>query len=206
VRVVGRFLDFFLVAVIVSFMCLGMLRALALYARGVRVVAVDRARTVVQGLSDLGMVAAFVTWIYEALAFAWPLRRHLVPGAMQVVILDSFGLRVLGALTMAAGLGVWLAAMSAMGASWRVGIDRDAPGALVTRGIFARTRNPIYVAFDLLVIGTLLMEGRLVFLIAALVLGSLGHLLIRREERFLAQVHGAAYERYRARVGRYFTI
>jgi len=56
------------------------------------------------------------------------------------------------------------------------------------------------------VIGTFLMEGRLVFLVAALVLLALGHPLIRREERFLAQVHGAAYAGYCARVGRYLTL
>ncbi|MHB8866444.1 MAG: methyltransferase family protein [Pirellulaceae bacterium] len=84
--------------------------------------------------------------------------------------------------------------------SWRLGIDRKSPGSLVTTGIFAWTRNPIYVAFDLLAIGTLLLQGRLIFLVLAAIIVLVVHELICREERFLSEQYGHAYRDYRARV------
>jgi protein-S-isoprenylcysteine O-methyltransferase Ste14 len=73
----------------------------------------------------------------------------------------------------------------------------------VTHGIFAWSRNPIYIALDLLVAGTFLLQGRLLFLILAAAIGALLHELILREETFLAQRYGETYRRYCARVRRY---
>ncbi len=83
---------------------------------------------------------------------------------------------------------------------------RRTPGPLVTGGVFAWTRNPIYVSFELFVLGTFLVLGRLSFLAIAAVMGVLLDDQIRREERFLAEAHGAPYREYCARVGRYVSL
>jgi protein-S-isoprenylcysteine O-methyltransferase Ste14 len=202
----ARVLDWFLVAVVVFVWGFGAIRAATLRLRGVHVIAVDRQRTVLQGLQDLVALGSLALLAFEAIAFAWPLRFHLAPRFLHTVLFDSFVLRFLGAAMVFAALLLWSAAISAMGGAWRIGIDRNTPGALVNRGIFARSRNPIYLAFDLLAVGTFLLQGRLLFLVLALVLIPLLHLQIRREERFLTQVHGEAYRDYCARVGRYATV
>ncbi len=107
---------------------------------------------------------------------------------------------------MVAGVALYGLALAAFGHSWRMGIDRKTPGALVTHGIFAWTRNPIYLSLDLLVVGTFLIQGRLLFLALSLVIVGLLHDQIRREERFLAEAYGDAYRDYRAWVGRYLTL
>ena len=89
--------------------------------------------------------------------------------------------------------------------SWRLNIDREKAGPLVTRGVFSRSRNPIYLSFDLLVAGSFLIHGRLLFLGVGLVVAATLHALIRREETFLAGCYGDAYRAYAARVGRYWT-
>jgi protein-S-isoprenylcysteine O-methyltransferase Ste14 len=61
------------------------------------------------------------------------------------------------------------------------------------------------VAFDLLYVGTFLLNGRLIFLLLASVWIPLLHLLMRREERFLVRLYGDAYRDYCDRVGRYFS-
>ena len=89
--------------------------------------------------------------------------------------------------------------------SWRLGIDRDQPGALVTGGIFGRSRNPVYLGLALLAVGVFLVLGRLVLLALALVFLVYFHFLIRREERFLAERYGEAYREYARSVGRWWT-
>jgi protein-S-isoprenylcysteine O-methyltransferase Ste14 len=94
-------------------------------------------------------------------------------------------------------------AVRRLGESWRLGIDRINPGRLVTDGVYGWTRHPIYVALDLLFVGTFLVLGRLIFLVFALVWLPLLHAYMRREERFLSELYGDSYRDYCGRVGRY---
>src|ERR1700677_3470166 len=52
-----------------------------------------------------------------------------------------------GVLFCLAGLGLFLWSLVSFGQSFRVGIDINHPNRLTTTGIFAFSRNPIYVAF-----------------------------------------------------------
>jgi protein-S-isoprenylcysteine O-methyltransferase Ste14 len=188
--------------------CLAMLglgRATMLSRRGVRVVAIDRTRSLPQAVADLAFALCFVLWVYELLAFSLALGVHLVPPAARVVVLDASAARVVGVLLMAAGLGVYGLALRALGTSWRLGIDRDRPGALVTGGIFRRSRNPVYLGLALLAVGAFLVLGRLVLLVLAVAFLLYFRLLIGREERFLAERYGDAYRGYARSVGRWWT-
>jgi len=202
----NRFLDWIPIVLVTCVWGFGTARAVALLVRGVVVIAVDRERTVIEGLADLLAFGCFAWWGYEVVAFAWPLRHQLAPGALGTVLFEHPAARVIGAVTMLAGFLVWLAAMRAMGSAWRLGIDRDMPGTLVMRGIFGWTRNPIYSGFVLLMIGGFLMQGRLILLLLASLVIPVLHLQVRREERFLAQAYGEAYRAYCSRVGRYITL
>ncbi len=189
--------------------CLGILgisRGMMLSARGVRIFPIDRKRTVREGLADLAFLLFFFLWVYEILAFAIPLDVHLVPAPMRVLVIEAIGAKVLGTLAMTAGIVVYGLALRAFGSSWRLGIDRDRPGPLVTGGIFARSRNPIYLALMLLMIGVFLVVGRLVLLLLAMMFAVYFHFLVRREERFLTQHYGDVYRAYAQRVGRWWTL
>jgi protein-S-isoprenylcysteine O-methyltransferase Ste14 len=184
---------------------LGIGRAMMLSARGVRIIAIDRERTVSQGLADLGFVLCFLLWVYEVLAVTLPLSFHLVPAAGRASLLDVGAAKALGVLMMAAGLAVYGLALHAFGSSWRLGIDRERAGVLVTGGIFGRSRNPVYLGLALLVVGVFLVLGRLVLLLLAIVFLVYFQFLIRREERFLAEHYGNAYREYARSVGRWWT-
>ena len=86
---------------------------------------------------------------------------------------------------------------------WRAGIPDGDRTELVTGGIYAVSRNPAFLGFDLMYLGVLLLFcGPLTALFTAFAVVML-HLQILQEERYLTGVFGAPYQRYRRRVGRY---
>jgi protein-S-isoprenylcysteine O-methyltransferase Ste14 len=108
-----------------------------------------------------------------------------------------------GAILALGALGLQLTALLHMGRSWRIGIDPDSHERLVTSGVFGISRNPIYLALDLIAVAAFLMSGSVFFLVTGLLVIVSIHVQILREERFLAGAFGEEYERYRSRVARY---
>jgi protein-S-isoprenylcysteine O-methyltransferase Ste14 len=101
-----------------------------------------------------------------------------------------------------AGIAVIALAQAQMGASWRIGIDA-APTALVTSGLFALSRNPIYTGLLALAASIAALtpaSPTIVGLAASVILVSIQ---ARLEERHLLAHHGQAYREYAARVGRF---
>jgi protein-S-isoprenylcysteine O-methyltransferase Ste14 len=108
-----------------------------------------------------------------------------------------------GTFACTAGLVIMGWSLVSFGNSFRVGIDEDHPDKLITTGIFEVTRNPIYLAFGLVLLGQFLLLPNWVTL-AFLVGGVLVvHRQVLREERFLRSHYGQAYEDYCGRVRRY---
>lgn len=98
---------------------------------------------------------------------------------------------------------LFLLSLIAFGKSFRVGIDEDHPGELVTSGVFAISRNPIYAAFILILIGIFLIIPNWLLLLYVVVGFWLIHRQVCREEDSLEITYGKEYEEYRKRVRRY---
>lgn len=129
---------------------------------------------------------------------------ELAPGLFEPRLVDSGAARLAGAaLTLAAPV-LFAVAFVHMGRAWRIGIDRAVPEELVTSGVFARSRNPIYLAIDLLALGALALSPSPWFLVTSPLVLLGVHARIRAEERFLHARHGATFERYRATTARYW--
>ena len=198
--------DLFQLLALGIFLAIFLARALLLRARGIRAIALARGKTGAQALLEAALVVALPIWAWEVAAYAWPLSLHVLPAPFDAVILEASAARWLGALAIAAAVGMFALSLAAFGDSWRVGIDRDSPGALVTAGVFAHSRNPIFVAMDLYALGTFLVTGRLVFLLYAVATLAALHWQILQEERFLEANYGSDYARYRHSVSRYLNL
>jgi len=199
------FFDRFLLAALACIGALGIGRLLVLRARGLRVLVVDRGRSPLEIAFNSALLACLLLWVWEVVTFTWPLP-FLAPPILDAVVLRSVAWKAAGALFAAAAVIIYALGLFALSTSWRLGIDREAPGPLITRGIFRRTRNPIYVAFDLCLLASFLVIGRPAIFVLAGLLAALLHEQILQEERFLAQRHGEAFREYAARVGRYWSV
>jgi len=101
------------------------------------------------------------------------------------------------------GLSFLLWSLISFGKSFRVGIDTSRPGKLVTDGIFAHSRNPIYVGFAFILIGQFLIFANWILLIYVLAGFWLFHRQVLREEEYLRKHYGDDYNQYFRRVRRY---
>ena len=109
----------------------------------------------------------------------------------------------LGVLLCAAGLFLLFLSLVSFGKSFRVGIDQDHPDELVTTGIFAFSRNPIYVAFGLVLLGLFLVFSNWILLVYMVAAIWLFHRQVLREEEYLRSHYGQQYSEYCDRVRRY---
>ncbi len=71
--------------------------------------------------------------------------------------------------------------------------------ALVTRGIYSRIRNPIYISGEIFLAGLILILWRLDLLIILLVIAPVQIFRARREAAVLEAKFGDAYREYRKR-------
>ncbi|HLX29442.1 MAG TPA: isoprenylcysteine carboxylmethyltransferase family protein [Casimicrobiaceae bacterium] len=89
-----------------------------------------------------------------------------------------------------------------MGPHWRMDISDDNT-SLVTEGLFARIRHPIYAFSIAMMIATLFVLPTPPMLALAVVHVAIMNVKARSEEAHLARMHGEAYARYVARTGRF---
>lgn len=109
-----------------------------------------------------------------------------------------------GVLLCLVGLSLSLWSLVSFGQSFRVGIDTEHPDELITTGIFAFSRNPIYVAFAFILLGQFLIFSNWILLVYIGTAVWLFHRQVLREEDYLKQHHGKEYLAYCDRVRRYF--
>ena len=105
---------------------------------------------------------------------------------------------LIGILCFIIGITLWLKAVI---------IDRlDAhiiKNELVTTGVYAYVRNPVYSAFMFVCTGVLLIYGNLVLLVLPIIYwGFMTVLMKLTEEKWLENLYGKEYVQYRQRVNR----
>ena len=105
---------------------------------------------------------------------------------------------LIGILCFAIGITLWLRAVI---------IDKldthIIKNELVTTGVYAYVRNPVYSAFMFVCTGVLLIYGNLVLLVLPIIYwGFMTVLMKLTEEKWLEDLYGKEYVQYRQRVNR----
>lgn len=121
-----------------------------------------------------------------------------------LAVLDATAGHATGGVLAMGGIIGTLLAQQAMGASWRIGVDRTETTTLVTEGLFARVRNPIFTAMIVTAAGLALLTPNVVALVGLAALVTAIEIQVRAvEEPYLPRTHGEAYRHYVRRSGRF---
>jgi protein-S-isoprenylcysteine O-methyltransferase Ste14 len=141
-------------------------------------------------------VAALVVGLVALLAGWW--------GMAPIPVLDSSVVNRTGLVLAVCGVLATLVAQLDMGSAWRVGVDQDERTTLVTTGLFGIVRNPFFSGTGMTAAGLAMMVPNVLAVAGLLALVVALELQVRVvEEPYLRLAHGAAYEAYAARTGRF---
>ena len=106
--------------------------------------------------------------------------------------------------TLVIAFGAWFACWALLHlGSWRFRAKLDEGHQLVTSGPFKFVRHPIYVALNLLALGTAIWLPTTILLISLALVVVCSDLRARVEERLLTQAFGSTYIEYCKRTSRF---
>ncbi len=105
------------------------------------------------------------------------------------------GMQTAGVCLLAAGFILWTIARFQLGSSLTVSAQAK---QLVSRGLYSRIRNPIYVFGSCVIAGLILVLGRPVWLLVFLAAIPLQIWRARKESQVLEAKFGEEYRKYRA--------
>lgn len=143
-----------------------------------------RERIITWGVTIIAIGCAYLAGTSSFNAWGWPDWIRWYVGFSICFVVSSFS----------------SLAIVQMGLDQAMGANR----ALKTDGLFARSRNPTYIANITLCAGFVLLAASTPALVAAGALAVLYITAVPHEERWLLQTYGQAYSDYQKRVKRWF--
>jgi len=155
-----------------------------------------------QGFSSSCFAALFAGYlILIALHSFAPVDLKQTIGSIPLLENPLIGWLGIGLVILGIGVTTW--SQIAMGRSWRIGIDQKETLPLVSGGIYALSRNPIYVGIMLIISGfTLALPNAISLSLALGVFISVSY-QIRLEEAHLMETVGQTYADYCKKVRRW---
>ncbi len=113
-------------------------------------------------------------------------------------------LKPVGVAITAMGVVTFIISVLQMKDNWRAGVQREDKTNLVVTGIYAISRNPAFLGFDLMYIGILISYFNWYLCLATVITVLLFHLqIVNVEEAFLIEAFGNEYLQYKSKVCRY---
>lgn len=113
-------------------------------------------------------------------------------------------LRLLGMILFLFGDISFILSVLQMKDNWRAGISKEDKTSLVTDGIYAISRNPAFLGFDLMYIGILFSFFNWYLCVVTVFALIIFHLqIVKVEEDFLPETFGEDYQKYKEKVFRY---
>ncbi|MDP2235643.1 MAG: methyltransferase [Bacteroidales bacterium] len=143
-----------------------------------------------RGVGPFLIISALPFVIAGVVLSYWQPQLAIIPISFSIFI------RLVGLTFLIAGSVIWIAAI----AQFAIGFKK---GLLITNGIFALSRNPIYASWFVLILpGLFLFYSNFWFLLAAIAMFVAFKMKIKKEEECLKNVFGSIFIEYCEKVGR----
>jgi protein-S-isoprenylcysteine O-methyltransferase Ste14 len=148
----------------------------------------------------------------------WERVQHLIPlvfgfwllfernwnGLNMRLVPDTPAAWWLGLVLTAAGVAIGIWARVSLGTNWSGVVTLKDDHELIRTGLYRWIRHPIYTGILLAMIGTAMIMGHLLSWLGFLIVWATFYLKARREEGFLRQEFGDAFEEHARHTGMFF--
>ncbi len=198
------FFDIFQLSVLILFLILFIGDSIRLYSKGVRIFVSKKDKSSLRVAMESVFIAVLLLWMYEIIKNAAGISFSPIPAFLSEPFYISIVLKYMGTVLIFIGFVLFILALIALGPSWRIGLDTENPGKLVTSGIFSVTRNPVFIFIILYFTGTAFIYTSWFFSGLAIMAIFGIHFHILNEEKFMKKMYGEAYLAYCQKINRYF--
>jgi protein-S-isoprenylcysteine O-methyltransferase Ste14 len=171
------------------------IRALTLRKQGVKAIVFGETDR-----SDFILIPCALFFFYGAASSVFEMP---FPPVLKKQFLNSSVLSLCAIIICTLSLVFFFLALRTFGRSFRVGIDENTDDVLITGGVFKISRNPVYTAFIFFFLGICIAYPNIITTVFLIMLIIMIHRQVLREEKFLKNHYGEAYEEYCGRVRRY---
>lgn len=155
----------------------------------------------IAGLVGFAFKTVVVALLVATLVYLFMPGKDEVLGTLASLAVPA--VKSVGALLLILSATIVLMAQAQMGDSFRIGIDTEHRTALVERGLYKRSRNPIFLGMRIGLLGLFMVMPNAVSL-ACLLVGDLSiQVQVYLEEEFLANQHGEGYRQFMMAVPRW---
>lgn len=115
--------------------------------------------------------------------------------------------QVVGFLIGLSGIAITVVSQFQMGNSWRIGVDQKESTPLITHGLYANSRNPIYFGLLNFWVGLSVTFPHLLLWLSAAICWVCIELIVRNiEEPYLIRKHGDVFQNYVSQTNRYLPL
>ena len=174
-------------------------RTILLSNNGIKVIVIGKNSNKITNLLENLALPFLILWAILISLMAFNIE---IPIIFNELVKNSY-LYYLGILLCYIGLLIFICSVASFGDSWRIGIDNDNQGKLVTNGVFKYSRNPLFLCMDIYFIGITLVYPRLIFIIMTLIFVVAVHRQILNEEKHLLNIYKEDYKNYKKQTRRY---
>lgn len=154
-------------------------------------------RTIRRQSAGFRLLQVAIIFLGVAPLFLHPFRVGFLGGSF---LTGRFILRIVGLLFTLAGAALAIWARIALGTNWSGLVTVKENHALITNGPYTWVRHPIYSGLLFALLGTAMVQGKVIYLIVILLAALALWAELRTEERFMFETFGEDYRSYHQHV------
>ena len=201
-----NYFDFLTLFFMIFFIFVTFLRIKQLKNKNVDVVVLAKGeKPFLNRIIESSYSAGLVIWFSTTFIHIFHLE-HYFPQFIFNQLFNFEAIKLLGVFSILTAIMFYVLGLHFLNDSWRIGVDTDNPGQLVTSGIYSLSRNPIMVCLFLFVTGICLIYSSIILILTVIITSFSIHYQVSKEEDFLLDCYGKSYEDYKKTAGRYFSI
>ena len=153
--------------------------------------------------SYIGKLFKFISIFQFAIVAVYAIKPGWYEYYLPVWYMENPVLQIIGWVLLHASL-IWIfIAQMQMANSWRIGIDRQHKTKLITKGLYALSRNPIFLGILSADLGLFLVIPNALTLLNFVLVYVIIQIQVRLEESYLIKSHGSNYLQYQHQVNRW---